>query len=986
MSNPTERFTEQPKDPTSVVADSAHGFATDAWSKSGIIAVRTHRDDAASGWLRMDGRGNTTHSDGSPSPTLDKLPQIPGYEVEAEIGRGGMGVVYKALHLGLRRTVAIKMILAGAHASFGDLERFRAEAEAAARLHHPNIIQVHDFGTHEDLPYFALEYVPGGSLAARHRGQPVPPKEVAQVVVTLARAVQVAHDQGVVHRDLKPDNILITNDGTLKITDFGLAKRLDGPEGQTKTGVIVGTPGFMAPEQAAGRNREVGRAVDIYALGAILYDLVTGRPPHRGLTPVETLMLTVAADPVRPSQLQPSLPRDLETICLKCLEKDPRRRYATAAELADDLARFLEQRPISARPAGAGERLVKWCRRRPAVAGLTLGLGFVTLASLVALSLLYRGAVVAQHAAETERAAAQTAQRMAEQERSLARAAQAEAERSRQRALAVNRFLIQDLLAQGLPEVAQNRAMTFEEVVLKAARRLDQTLKGEPEVEAEVRAVIGRMLTSLHRHEEAIPHLRRAADLCVAVHGQGHAATVAAETNLAAATAAAARREQAAAATIQERRANVVRLERDLGPDHLETIKATNAWIEALVAAGRATEAEPLYREIHARASQALGSNHPLTLSLGNNFGYFLYRQGQTQEAAEWLRKAWGELKTHLGEGHPTTVTCGSNFALVLQELGRHQEAESLFRSTYDARRRTLGEEHPDTLNSLHNLAGSLHKQRKWSAAEPIYRDALERRRRVLGTDSPETQATIYNLAQLYFAQRRHEESIRLLREAFEYRRTRLGLNHSETQHVMRNLAAELTNARDFTAAEPLLAQLVESSRRQHGDDHLETLNQLFRHAYVLARLARHAEAEKAYRECWEGRAKVLGAQHADTLFALHELGFSQNSQGKFAEAEASLRQCYEGRAATLGDSHPQVLISGCNLAAVLANAQKYTEAEVLLKEIRQKVDRMKPPPADLQERVRQLFADLYQRSDQPEKAAEFRVKPDATAPTKDEP
>jgi serine/threonine-protein kinase len=321
----------------------------------------------------------------APVPPAAGLPQVPGYEVEAVLGRGGMGVVYKARQRALDRPVAVKMLLAGPFAGPLELERFHRETAALACLRHPNIVQVHDAGDVEGRPFFTMEYVEGGSLAQKLAGTPQPARQAAALLATLAEAVHVAHQGGIVHRDLKPANILLTADGTPKITDFGLARRLQGGAGLTQTGVPVGTPSYMAPEQARGQTRAIGPAVDVYALGAILYELLTGRPPFRAETPAETVLQVVSQEPAPPARLNAKVPRDLETVCLKCLHKEPHRRYASAAALADDLKRFGEGRPIRARPLGWGARLWRWGRRNPAaavllatalaLAGLAVGVG-----------------------------------------------------------------------------------------------------------------------------------------------------------------------------------------------------------------------------------------------------------------------------------------------------------------------------------------------------------------------------------------------------------------------------------------------------------------------------------------------------------------------------------------------------------------------------------------------------------------------------------
>jgi tetratricopeptide (TPR) repeat protein/predicted Ser/Thr protein kinase len=319
-----------------------------------------------------------------PAPPLDgtDLPQVPGYEVEAVLGRGGMGIVFQARHLRLNRPVALKMVLDGAYADPLDRARFQREAAAAAAIQHPNIVQVYDVGESNGRPFFTMEYIEGGSLAKRLAGTPQLPQHAAQLLAILAGAVQAAHDNGIVHRDLKPANVLLNADGVPKISDFGLARRLAGEAGITRTGAAVGTPSYMAPEQARGEPDAVGPAADVYALGAILYELLTGRPPFRAATAVETVQQVITQEPAPPSRLNDKVPRDLETICLKCLQKEPGWRYASAAALADDLRRFGAGRPIQARPVGWGEQLWRWGRRNPtATALLATALALVGLVS-----------------------------------------------------------------------------------------------------------------------------------------------------------------------------------------------------------------------------------------------------------------------------------------------------------------------------------------------------------------------------------------------------------------------------------------------------------------------------------------------------------------------------------------------------------------------------------------------------------------------------
>jgi serine/threonine-protein kinase len=345
-------------------------------------------------------------------------PVVAGYEILAELGRGGMGVVYKARHKGLGRLVALKLMRWGLDCSAGERARFRREAEAVARLQHPHVVQIYEVGEQDGRPFLSLEFLEGGSLAGQLDGTPRPGRAAAELVETLARAVHAAHQLHIIHRDLKPDNVLLTAGGVPKVADFGLAKLLDNDQLRTGSDAVLGTPCYMAPEQAQGKSRDLGPAADVYALGAVLYELVTGRPPFRAETALDTILQVVQDEPVPPARLNPRLAGDLETICLKCLQKEPSRRYASAQDLAEDLRRFRAGEPIHARPVGRLEKAAKWVRRRPAAAAFwTMGLVSVLLA-LGGWWWLERQAV--EQRAEEERRQAAARQ---EAEAALARAA-----------------------------------------------------------------------------------------------------------------------------------------------------------------------------------------------------------------------------------------------------------------------------------------------------------------------------------------------------------------------------------------------------------------------------------------------------------------------------------------------------------------------------------------------------------------------------------
>jgi serine/threonine protein kinase len=356
-----ERFPEQTELIASLCADEA-ALTRAGESAAGSVATWAGLPAA----IDHDG---TRFGPTEAGPPLRGFPAVPGYTVEGELGRGGMGVVYLARQALLGRPCALKMILLGAYAGREAAARFLAEAQAVAKLQHPNVVQIYHVGEADDLPFLEMEYLAGGSLdRALGDGTPWPACCAARLIEPLARAAAEAHQRGIVHRDLKPANILLAADGTPKVADFGLARMLDSESGLTQTEAVLGSPSYMAPEQAEGRAREAGPAADVYALGAILYQLLTGRPPFKAATVQETLEQVKRADPVAPSRLEPGLPRDIETICLACLHKDPARRYPSAQALGDDLRRFIGGQPINARRTSLLERTWLWSRRNPSLA------------------------------------------------------------------------------------------------------------------------------------------------------------------------------------------------------------------------------------------------------------------------------------------------------------------------------------------------------------------------------------------------------------------------------------------------------------------------------------------------------------------------------------------------------------------------------------------------------------------------------------------
>jgi tetratricopeptide (TPR) repeat protein len=449
----------------------------------------------------------------------DVLPTVPGYEIVGELGRGGMGVVYEARHRALNRRVALKVIRG--FAGRDEIARFRAEAEAVARLQHPSIVQIYEVGDHAGLPYLALEFVDGGSLAAHLRSTALTPRAAAELGTALARAVQHAHSRGVIHRDLKPANILLAADGTPKVGDFGLAKLGDDP-GRSRSGLIIGTPAYMAPEQASGRGDLVGPPADVWALGVILYECLTRRPPFLGANSAETVHQVLTTEPVAPARVAGGVPRDLDTICLKCLRKEPDQRYRTAGDLADDITRFLEGRPILARRVPWWEKLGKWAHRRPAAAGLIV-VTFAAAAALAGIGYRYfrdledRNTTISRNVLELEERNATITQKSHALE--LANAATiAERDRAEENLVGALEAVDGLLSSMGLVHVAHipHIDKTREKLLNEALRVCDRLLALQKEnprlrmLQAATLQRAGHILSLLQRYKEAEEKLDQA--------------------------------------------------------------------------------------------------------------------------------------------------------------------------------------------------------------------------------------------------------------------------------------------------------------------------------------------------------------------------------------------------------------------------------------------------------------------------------------------
>jgi eukaryotic-like serine/threonine-protein kinase len=780
----------------------------------------------------------------------EPLPVFPDHEILGRLGRGGMGVVYKARDTELDRIVALKTIAEGQYATPDQRERFRAEAQAIARLRHPNIIAIHAIGEHERRPYLSLEFAEGGSLAQRLLAGPMPAREAAEMLETLARAVQAAHQAGVVHRDLKPSNVLLTAEGIPKVSDFGLAKLLDADSKRTLSGQVLGSPSYMAPEQAEGHAKLVGPPADIYALGAILYQALTGRPPFLGESQLETLKLVVTNDVVPPRTLRPDVPRDLETICLKCLEKEPSRRYASAQDLADDLARSLEGRPIRARRTTAPERAWRWCRRNP-------GLAAATLAAAALTGILAIGATVSAVTFRAQRD--QIAEDLVRIQHSegIARVnlvrAQEEEARARQSTAAVHsvlEFFQSKVLAAARPkdqEGGLGKDVSLRAALDTAVSGMERAFAGQPVAEAAIRDSLGETYYYLGEPEQALAQFERA----VALHRQAQ------------------------------------------GLDHPDTLRSMDNLAHIYQDAGRVAEALDLLGETLKRRTIKLGPDHPETITSKNNLAVVYQGAGRMTDALPLYQQALEQRRAQLGPDHPDTMFSMNNLASAYREVGRLADALPLFEEALKRRRAALGPDHPDTLMSMNNLANAYREATRLPEAMALQKEAMERQEAQLGPDHPDTLLSMSNLALVYQAAGRLPDAVRLLEETLRRRASKLGPDHPETLVSMSNLAMAYDDSGRRKDALPLFEETLRKRRATRGPEHPQTL----RSSNNLARAyldERPDLAEPLLREALAIREKKLPDDWR-TFETKGLLGASLLGQKKYAEAEPLLLQGYDG-------------------------------------------------------------------------------------------
>jgi serine/threonine protein kinase/tetratricopeptide (TPR) repeat protein len=818
------------------------------------------------------------------------------YRLLRRIGAGGMGEVWLAEQIRpVHRQVALKVIKAGMDTAHV-VARFEAERQALAVMAHPAIAQVFDAGaTPQGRPYFAMEYVSGEAITTYCNRNRLSTRQRIDLFLNVCDGVHHAHQKGIIHRDLKPSNILVTVRDDLpvpKIIDFGLAKattqHLTERPLFTELGIMIGTPEYMSPEQAETTGLDIDTRTDVYALGVILYELLTGLLPfdakalrEKGLDEMRRTIREL--DPPRPStrlttvaaatktaqsrgmpvvDLARQLRGDLDWITLRALEKDRTRRYGSVSDLAADLHRHLNNLPVLASPPGTVYRMSKFVRRHR--------VGVAVAATLIAVLVAFAATMGIQ------------ARRVArERDR---------ANREAETAKAVNDFLQNDLLAQAgasaqaRPDIKPDPDLQVRTALDRAAARIEGKFEAQPLVEASIRTTIGKTYEDLGLYPEAEAHLARALDLRHRVLGEQDASHLTSMSDMAG----------------------------------------------LYVKEAKYEQADQLLSKSLEVSRRVLGEQHPQTLTIMSGLGRLYMMQGKHSEAEALYVKVLDGRRRVVGEQHPDTLESMDALASLYWRQGKYAQAEPVRAKVVELQRRVLGEEHPATLTSMNNLALLSSYQGKYAEAEAQFIHVLEIMRRVLGHDHLETMISAGNLGIVYFRQGRYAEAETLFTKVLEQKQRVLGAEHPETLTSMNNLGVLYRAEGKYSLAEPLYLRVMDVQRRVLGDEHpnmLLTMNGL---ALLYGLEGKNAQAELLYTKVLDTQRRVLGEEHPDTLRSITNLALLYLNGERYGQAEALLRTALNSYEKIAPDGWERYNCESM-LGASLTGQQKYQEAEALV-------------------------------------------------------
>ena len=947
--------------------------------------------------LAGDGQGDTRlrRAVGEAAAQFEGNVDTPGsrrigpYQVLGELGHGGMGTVYLAARAddAYQKRVAIKIV------RFGDnrpelLDRFRNERQILANLDHPNVARLLDGGTTEGgLPYVVMEYVDGEPIGAYCDGQGLSIRNRLKLFRRVCAAVHYAHQNLVVHRDIKPGNILVTAEGEPKLLDFGIAKLLeagDSASTQTQTATRMMTPDYASPEQIRGER--ITTASDVYALGVLLYELLTGRRPYRLTTqsPAELERAICEREPDRPSTVRRELRGDLENIVLMAMRKEPARRYASAEQFSEDIRRFLEGYPVQARNDTWGYRAAKFMRRNRAGVAVAAGVAALLVGAVVGISVQARRAAEDRDRAVAARAQAEQAQRAEQEQRQRAetsqtratsaeRQAQNEAERARKEgetARRVSAFLI-DLFNVADPYGPRTQASTTREILDRGAQRIDQELKDEPEVRATLKDTIGLVYFSLGEYDRAQTLIEQALKTRQKLFGDNHAQVAGSLHNLGTVLD---YRGDYAGAEAHLRRALAVRKGLH-GVRHDDVLRTMSNLASVLHQKGNLVESETLRHQILETRKQLHGDNHldvARSLSaLANSFA----DKGEYPAAEPLLKRALDLYRKLQGEDHLSTIGALNALALLYRNRGDFDNSEPLLRQVYITARKVLGDGNPDVANYANNLAAVLFQRGNVAEAEQMFRQALIVYRKVYGEEHRTVSNAINNLATVLFNRREFDESESLYRQALAVNRRLFGEAHQQVADNLNNLGRVLIAKRDFDKAELVMRQAIESRRKAQGDEHPLTAVALDGLGLVLREKGDFRGAAPLHRQALEIRRKRLPAGSPAIAVPLLGLGQVSMAANDPAGAEPLFREGLELRRKALPKGHWEIAELASYLGGSLSAQQRYEEAEPLLLEAYPVLKEKQGADSRLARDALDRLVALYKAWGKPEKAAEFAAR-----------